>query len=138
MQRKAFDVSSDGYPRAASVALLSEFSRLAKGYANEMVTQAGIKKGSPEWFELFPKDGSATYKPSDADLDYLIPIAETSASRGVEFYEEVSPDIPGWICQQVKLAIGSHTMIRDCLRMSALSGYLSRFVVEEEEQQEDD
>ena len=92
------------------------------------VQAIGITKGSPEWERLLPPDGSAVYQPSDADLEYLIPLVETARDNGRSVMEEADRNMPGWVFQQVKLAVQSGTPFRDCLRVSAFSRYLAGFL----------
>lgn len=126
---KDIPLDAKDYPRRTAIQILSAYHQEAQRRVAAAVDVTGITEGSPEWRHLFPSDGSVVYKPSDADLDYLIPLVEIARDNGQCATKEAARNMPGWILQQIKLAIHSRTPFRQCLRMSAFSSYLSGFEV---------
>ena len=138
LRAKPIPTESKDYPRQTAIQLLSDFQVTAKRMVAEAAVAAGISDGSPEWNQLFPRDGSAVYKPSDADLEYLIPLVDTAVAKGQSALPEFARNMPGWVQQQIKLAIQTKTPFRECLRVSALAQYMSNGEVFQPTEQPDE
>lgn len=124
---------SKEYPRHACQYILGLFQQFARMVFEKSAAEAGIVKGSDEWKVLLGRGGSPTYAPSDADIEYLLPLVKPCiANRSNRpspygFKHTAGLLIAPWMYQQIQIAIAAKSPVRDMLRMSAFSKYLAGF-----------